>query len=161
VKPELVLLVSLAAPAAAMPALGQEVAATVGPANSGTHGAASVPDFSGSWSHSSLNGLELPRSGPGPVRNRSRLRTGPQAGVGNLAQLVGDYINPILQPWAAEVVKKFGEISLAGKGYPIPRNQCWPEQVPSVFIPLASLSGRRRESQAAVSPDYPVWAADS
>jgi hypothetical protein len=53
--------------------------------------------------------------------------------VGNGAQLVGDYTNPILQPWAAEVVKKFGEISLAGKGYPTPRNQCWPEQVPSVF----------------------------
>jgi hypothetical protein len=34
----------------------------------------------------------------------------------------------------AKVVKKFGEISLAGKGYPTPRNQCWPEQVPSVFL---------------------------
>jgi len=68
------------------------------------------------------------------LRNRSRLRTGPQAGVGNVSELVGDYTNPILQPWAAEVVKKFGEISLAGKGYPTPRNQCWPEQVPSVFL---------------------------
>jgi hypothetical protein len=53
--------------------------------------------------------------------------------VGNGTQLVGDYTNPILQPWAAEVVKKFGEISLAGMGYPTPRNQCWPEQVPFVF----------------------------
>src|ERR1700686_3730630 len=96
VKLDLVLLVGLAAPAAAMPALRQDVAATVGPANSGTHGAASVPDFSGSWSPSPLNGLELPRPGPGPLRNRARLRPGPQAGVGNLAQLVGDYINPIL-----------------------------------------------------------------
>jgi hypothetical protein len=39
-----------------------------------------------------------------------------------------------LKPWAAEVVKKFGEMSLAGEGYPTPRNQCWPEQVPFVFI---------------------------
>jgi hypothetical protein len=68
------------------------------------------------------------------VRNRSRLRAGPQAGVGNIRQLVGDYTNPILKPWAAEVVKNFGEISLAGEGYPTPRNQCWPEQVPFVFI---------------------------
>jgi hypothetical protein len=68
------------------------------------------------------------------VRNRSRLSTGPQAGVGDIRQLVGDYTNPILKPWAAEVVKKFGEISLAGEGYPTPRNQCWPEQVPFVFI---------------------------
>jgi hypothetical protein len=95
---------------------------------------AALPDFSGWWNHSSLNGLEQPLAGPGPLRNRSRLRTGPQAGVGNVSELVGDYTNPILQPWAAEVVKKFGEISLAGKGYPTPRNQCWPEQVPSVFL---------------------------
>jgi hypothetical protein len=54
--------------------------------------------------------------------------------VGNGGQLVGDYTSPILQPWAAEVVKRLGEMSLAGKGYPTPRNQCWPEQVPFVFI---------------------------
>jgi hypothetical protein len=111
------LLVSLSAPAA--PAAAQT--------------AASIPDFSGTWNHTSLNGLELPLSGPGPLRNLSHLRTGPQAGVSNGAQLVGDYANPILQPWAAEIVKRFGEISLAGKGYPTPRNQCWPEQVPFVI----------------------------
>jgi hypothetical protein len=98
-----------------------------------SQGTASIADFSGIWAHPSLNALEPPLSGPGPVRNRSRLRTGPQAGVGNWAQLVGDYSNPILQPWAAEVVKKFGEISLAGKGYPTPRNQCWPEGMPFVL----------------------------
>jgi hypothetical protein len=38
-----------------------------------------------------------------------------------------------LQPWAAEVVKRLGEVSLAGKGYPSPRNQCWPEGMPSVL----------------------------
>jgi len=92
-----------------------------------------IPDFSGIWAHPTLNGLEQPLSGPGPVRNKSRLREGPQAGVGNWAQLVGDYTNPILQPWAANVVKKFGEVSLAGKGYPTPRNQCWPEGVPFVL----------------------------
>jgi hypothetical protein len=94
---------------------------------------ASIPDLSGLWNHASLNGLELPLSGPGPVRNKSRLKTGPQAGVGNNAVPVGDYANPIL-PWAADVVRKFGEMSLAGQGYPTPRNQCWPEQVPFVFI---------------------------
>jgi hypothetical protein len=93
----------------------------------------SGPDLSGTWAHSALNGLELPLSGPGPVRNRSRERTGAQAGVGTRHQLVGDYTNPILQPWAADVVKKFGEMSLAGQGFPTPRNQCWPEQVPFVF----------------------------
>jgi hypothetical protein len=100
----------------------------------------SIPDFSGSWSHTSLNGLELPLLGAGPVRNRSRIQTGPQAGVGDGGQLVGDHTNPILQPWAAEVVKKFGEISMAGEGYPTPRNQCWPEQVPFVSSTLGCRS---------------------
>jgi hypothetical protein len=67
------------------------------------------------------------------VVNKSRLRTGPQAGVSNANQLVGDYTNPILKPEAAEVVKKHGEISLAGVGYPTPRNQCWPGGVPFIF----------------------------
>jgi hypothetical protein len=62
------------------------------------------------------------------------VRTGPQAGIGDGRQLVGDYTNPILQPWAAERLKKFGEISLAGKGFPTPRNQCWPEGMPFVSI---------------------------
>jgi hypothetical protein len=110
------LVVLAAAAAAAAPAVAETPTPT--------------PDISGWWNHTSLNGLELPLTGPGPVRNKSRRRADPQAGVGNGAQLVGDYTNPILQPWAADVVKKFGEISLAGKGYPTPRNQCWPEQVP-------------------------------
>jgi hypothetical protein len=102
-------------------------------ASSARQAEAPIPDLSGTWNHTSLNGLELPLSGPGPVRNRSRLRAGPQAGVSNPAQLVGDYTNPILQPWAADVVRTLGEISLAGRGFPTPRNQCWPEQVPFVF----------------------------
>jgi hypothetical protein len=125
--------VTLAA-AAMTPAAGQDLTPAIGPANRGTQPAAAIPDFSGIWSLPSLNALEPPLSGPGPVRNRSRVRTGPQAGVGDGRQLVGDYTNPILQPWAAEVVKKFGEISLAGDGFPTPRNQCWPEGVPFVFI---------------------------
>jgi hypothetical protein len=44
-----------------------------------------------------------------------------------------EYTNPILQPWAADVVKKHGEISLAGQVYPTPSNQCWPGGVPYVF----------------------------
>jgi hypothetical protein len=53
--------------------------------------------------------------------------------VSSAIQLVGDYANPILNPAAAEVVKKHAELSLAGVGYPSPRNQCWPEGVPFIF----------------------------
>jgi hypothetical protein len=39
--------------AAATPALGQAIVPTVGLADSGAHSPASIPDFSGLWSHPS------------------------------------------------------------------------------------------------------------
>ena len=111
------LLAALAA-AAVTPGSGQSAPAVT-----------AIPDFSGIWAHPSLPGFEPPLSGPGPVRNRSRLMNG----VGNFNQLVGDYTNPILKPQAAEIVKKFGEMSLAGVGYPTPSGQCWPGGVPYMF----------------------------
>src|SRR6266481_6240319 len=100
---DFLLLVALAA-GAAMPAWSQTVTPTASPAN----GSASIPDFSGIWSHPSFPGFEPPASGPGPVVNKSRR---PQANfdgrilppengvlVSNPAQLVGDYTNPILKP---------------------------------------------------------------
>jgi hypothetical protein len=122
----LVTLAAAAAGAAATSAFGQSVAPAAATA---PPGAASIPDFSGRWAHPFLTGFEPPRSGPGPVRNKSRRRDG----VANFQQLVGDYTNPILQPHAAEVVKKHGEISLTGVGYPTPSNQCWPGGVPYIF----------------------------
>src|SRR5438309_2195234 len=114
---------------AAVSAFGQTVPPEITARQSGAQSAASMPDFSGIWAHPFLTGFEPPASGPGPVRNRSRRRDG----VANFGQLVGDYTNPILKPHAAEAVKKHGEISLAGQGYPTPSNQCWPGGVPYVF----------------------------
>jgi hypothetical protein len=56
-------LVPLVVAAAAIPALGQAVAPTVGPATSGTQGAAYIPDFSGIWAHPSGPGFEPPARG--------------------------------------------------------------------------------------------------
>jgi hypothetical protein len=122
------------AAATASPALGQEVVPTIGPAGGGTQSAAAIPDFSGIWTHPYFPGFEPPASGAGPIVNRSRLRGGPRDGVGNANQFVGDYANPILRPQAAEVVRKYGEISLAGGTYPTPSNQCWPSGVPYIFF---------------------------
>jgi hypothetical protein len=93
-----------------------------------TSPAASIPDFSGAWAHPGV-GFGLPLSGPGPVRNKSRLPTGQS----NSDQLVGDYSNPILKPAAAEVIKRNGEIALSGKAIPDPDSQCLQNPVPYIF----------------------------
>src|SRR5262249_32185300 len=123
------------------PAWGQ----TAGPAGGSAQTAASIPDFSGLWNHPSFPWFEPPASGPGPVTNRSRWPQRPSTAGGSVAvpptregvsdydQLVGDYTNPILQPWAAQIVKKFGDMSLTGVTYPNPANQCWPEPMPFIY----------------------------
>jgi hypothetical protein len=119
----LLALMMAAAACAAPPALVQTAAATPPAAE-----AASIPDFSGSWAHPAL-GFGPARSGPGPVRNKSRL----PSGAGNFNLLVGDYSNPILKPEAAEVLKKMGEISLSGRAFPDPDNLCLQDPVPYIF----------------------------
>jgi hypothetical protein len=109
-----------------------------------SQGTASIPDFSGIWAHPYLPGFELPLSGPGPVVNKARVRQRVDADgrpllatgaplVSSVTQFVGDYTNPILKPEAAEVVKKFGEIELSGRGSPTPQSQCWPEPLPFIL----------------------------
>src|SRR5579871_6981270 len=86
---------------------------------SGQTPAQSIPNLSGVWVHPAL-GFGPQLSGPGPIRNKSRL----PSGASNFNQLVGDYTNPILKPEAAAVVKRLGEISLSGRAFPDPDNQC-------------------------------------
>jgi hypothetical protein len=125
--------------------MGQTFAPAVGPA---------TPDFSGIWTHPFWPGFDPPLSGPGPVVNRSRLRNG----VGNSDQLVGDYTNPILKPQAAEVVKRHGEISLAGVTYPTPANQCWPQPVPYILwtIGIQMLQQPNKITILYSNPDHEV-----
>jgi hypothetical protein len=87
-----------------------------------------VPDFSGIWARTTF-GYDLPVSGTGPLRNVARRPNG----TSDAFKLVGDYNNPILQPWAAEVVKQHGAISLAGKSYPDLSNECRPLPTPYVL----------------------------
>jgi hypothetical protein len=141
------LFVVTVAATATTPALGQDGTRAVGPAGSAVQGAASIPDFSGIWSHPSFPGFEPPTSGPGPVVNKSRrsqvnfdgriLPAGNGILVSNPAQLVGDYTNPILKPHAAEIVKMHGEMELRGVVSPTPTIQCWPEPVPYIFNGVA------------------------
>ena len=138
--------ISLAA-AIATPAFEQTIASEGGPGSGVTNRATSIPELTGVWTHPAFPWFEPPASGPGPVTNKSRWPQRPMDASGTLAlpplppgvegvsdydQLVGDYTNPILQPWAAEVVKKFGEMSLAGITYGNSSNQCWP--MPMLFV---------------------------
>ena len=131
VQHKLLVLLTLAAVVAPVSVRG--VTSAAGQGNGGPESAA-IPDFSGIWRHGSLPWFVPPASGPAPVTNRSRRKDN---GVANYGELVGDYANPILQPWAAEVVRKKGELSLAGITYPNPANQCWPEPVPFIFKHMA------------------------
>ncbi len=128
----------IVAASAAVPAIAQ-TPASVGVA-AGTTQIASVPDFTGTWQHPVFPWFEPPASGPGPITNLSRWpqraiegQAPSRDGVSDYDQLVGDYKNPILQPWAAEIVKKFGAKSLAGITFPNPSNQCWPMPMPFTF----------------------------
>jgi hypothetical protein len=139
------LLLAALATGAAMPAMAQTISAA-GPASSETQRAASIPNVSGVWTHPAFPWFEPPAAGPGPITNLSRWAgqgpAGPggslalpagKVGISNYDQLVGDYNSPILQPWAAAVVKRFGEMSLAGITFPNPSNQCWPSPLPFIY----------------------------
>jgi len=111
-------------------ALAQQLAPAAAASGISAPNEESIPDFSGTWRHGNLPWFIPPASGPGPVTNLSREKG---TGVSDYSSLVGDYKNPILQPWAAEVVRKKGELSLAGEVFPNPANTCWPEPVPFLF----------------------------
>jgi hypothetical protein len=101
--------------------------ALISPAESAEVNAA-IPDLTGLWARNSF-AYETPSSGLGPVENASRLPSGAR----DRTTLVGDTTNPILTPTTAQIVKRFGEISRSGIGFPDPNNQCWPEGPPYIF----------------------------
>ena len=82
--------------------------------------------------------FEPPASGPGPVVNSVRKADGtivardPCCGPPR-GMFLGDYTNPILKPEAAEAVKKFGDLLVAGTVSPDLHNSCWPEPPPFVM----------------------------
>ncbi len=81
------------------------------------------PDFSGLWGRNAFDFEPAPYQ-PRPVTNLRRMPDGTQ----DNDALVGDYRNPILKPEAAEALRERGAISLTGKPFPDPSNQCasWP-----------------------------------
>ncbi|HEX5281865.1 MAG TPA: hypothetical protein VFW28_17425 [Micropepsaceae bacterium] len=87
--------------------------------------AAAIPDLTGHWGRNAFNFEPIP-GGPQPVMNLSRMPNG----ASNIGQLVGDYHNPILKPETSAIIRQKGEISLSGRAYPDPSNQCRPYNPP-------------------------------
>lgn len=142
-----VLLASLAA-AAATPALMHDAAPAVGAESTAKPSAASVPQLSRLWTNSLGPGFGPPPSGPGPVLNTVRVRatvdirdgkpldpaTAPMVSIGG--RRMGDHTAPILQPWAADVVKAHADKERNDGPARNPINECRPGGVPFVFYNL-------------------------
>ena len=75
-----------------------------------------APDLSGTWAR--------PDTGPGPITKVPGKVPG---------QDVGDDSNPMLKPGAAAIVKQRGEVTLSGRNFPTPSNQCAPMSVPYIL----------------------------
>jgi len=84
---------------------------------------ADIPDLSGLWEPPGFDLAPPDKGGPGPVLNMSK----------NIQQPVGDYKNPVLQPWAAAQVKKWGDEITAGRVPDHVHTLCMPMQVPGVM----------------------------
>lgn len=71
-----------------------------------------VPSLAGWWQHN-VSHLSDPEEGEGPVSHYPGMRHlyGAERGQGieGTSLWVGDYNDPVLQPWAAEVVKEHGD----------------------------------------------------
>src|SRR5258707_8626886 len=84
--------------------------------------ASAIPDLSGVWGRNTID-YTAPATGKGPLKNIS----------GSRNVMVGDYNDPMLKPWAAEIIKRNGEIAKTGDAFPTAHNQCWPEPPPYIL----------------------------
>jgi hypothetical protein len=123
---------ALGAMALAGAALAQNVPAqlAVSPAapRAGTH-----PDFSGMWTRgaTATTPFRAPPSGAGPVL--SVVATGTKTNDNGAVYRQGDYRAPILQPWAAEVVRTRAQSAHEGKPVRSAKETCWPMGVPYIL----------------------------
>jgi hypothetical protein len=88
--------------------------------------AQSIPDFGGLWENRDEY-FKAPASGPGPVM--SLLEPGIRG-----SYYEANYDNPIIQPWAREVLKKNQEADRNGlQPAPAAISSCWPGSVPGIM----------------------------
>jgi hypothetical protein len=75
------------------------------------------PDFSGVWDRDFAGGR--------------------MSGIANISPredvVIGDYNDPLLQPWVAAIIKKYGDMERAGIAAPETKTTCWPGGVPNML----------------------------
>ena len=103
--------------------------------NSDALGQASPPDFTtgAAW----LGGgtfIEVPGSGPTPVRQDPRYRYVPNNTNEQPTYRIGDVSNPNLKPWVAAAMKKDNDEVIAGKYAYTARSSCAPGGVPGFML---------------------------
>jgi hypothetical protein len=68
----------------------------------------------------------------------------------DMNKLVGDYTNPILKPEAAAILKKRGELSLAGMSVPNAHEQCRPEPPPFIFAVQFAMEMLQQKNEVTI-----------
>jgi hypothetical protein len=95
--------------------------------------AQTIGDFSGLWTRGSVaqSFFREPEAGPGPVLNLNPPPSTAGGGAGNPNR--GDHTNPILQPWAAELVLRRAKADRAGRPELNSQSVCRPYGLPFIL----------------------------
>src|SRR3977135_4451632 len=64
--------------------------------------------------------------------------------------VIGDYKNPILQPWAASIVKEHADLEIAGFAAPETKQSCWPGGVPNMLSIPSSMELLQTPTQVTI-----------
>lgn len=92
------------------------------------------PDISGVWTRGAAfeTGFQAPPSGPGPVANLSPAAPDIVPGQ-TLVHWQGDPRSPILQPWAAAIVREHADADRANMPFRSAQETCTPMGVPYIL----------------------------
>jgi hypothetical protein len=93
-----------------------------------------APDSQTGWLKPPGDEFLPPDSGPGPIRADPAHRYVSNAVALQETVKIADVTNPILQPWAAEQMRKANDEVLAGKVGFTARSRCWPHGVPGFLL---------------------------
>jgi hypothetical protein len=98
-----------------------------------------IPNFTfvgSGWLGQGGTNFIAPKSGPGPIKNDPKFPyVGNNDTPGNQStERVGDANDPILQPWAAEVVRQHNDLVHKGRRSFVAQARCWPGGGPAQLL---------------------------